>query len=958
MPNQTRAIKRIFISYRLRRSRENGVKQNPTDEELSRSLMEDAYAHRISYHLRKQPELDVFCYDIPASTIAGTQNTMWEQHVAPHLTIANVFIIFLGGGTEQEFAKSGQGREFSAWKANKQKGKVLIAVRLRGNETFVPEEISKSKPHYVDAAGESLNMGDLEQADKRANDIYKRIHAAPEREIWRDGLPIGYPFEYEKQIIDAFFYEGEHPFQDQPNGKEESDKMLLRDPHKLAAGCLLRWPTVGRFEALPQSGRGGELPESEAGAYRDDCMVVVDARGKFNSVRNGNSCLGKLGLVFPEAGPRKEIMFGRKLEVGIIVSGGLAPGINAVIEGIIERHRQYFQHAMKTDDGVLKIKAFQAGFQGFAVEDNPFETVEIFMRDKEIKTDEINTTGELASRIAAAKSHGGTEITTARHDELQEGKADRPSNIDEIVDRLTDPRSKSRVDILYVIGGEGSMRAAHALEARAGLRKKRLSVVGIPKTMDNDILWVWQSFGFLSAVEKAREILAQLDTESKSNPRLCVMQLFGSDSGFVVSHTALASGQSCLAALIPEIQFSMRSLGQFIKTEYERHKHGILVLAETAVPVDIEDFLDIPEAELSDREKDAVRRFVCSALVRQDEFPDNKAFEAVAEALGKNSDVVQKSESDGKSLVEARDAFRKGSQEPRSRARLVEIVNRIVINNADAWIRKNPIKLQKAFALASPPAEARRGYDLYANPLRKAFHDLDGLIRKAKGSNVIEISVDLTEELHALSQIICLPYEATAIIREVRKAGRPGAPSGPVVIPKQLVCQLCKRLRETFARIFGECYLRIPARRWTLIRDRRVFGQTPDELRTASLKIVSLVLDVDTLLHPSRRKEGTNLARHNHQIFTSEPRHLIRVIPPSCHDIITADRMGRLAVDGAMAGYHDFMISQWLTEFVLVPLPLVVLGRKRVPHDGIFWKSVIASTGQPENLWYEAVTPA
>jgi 6-phosphofructokinase len=87
------------------------------------------------------------------------------------------------------------------------------------------------------------------------------------------------------------------------------------------------------------------------------------------------------------------------------------------------------------------------------------------------------------------------------------------------------------------------------------------------------------------------------------------------------------------------------------------------------------------------------------------------------------------------------------------------------------------------------------------------------------------------------------------------------------------------------------------------------------------------------------------------RVLKSEPRHIIRAVRPSVTDVIFAQRLGVLAVDNAMAGYTDFMVSQWLTEYVLVPLKLVVLGRKRVPNDGIFWKSVIASTGQPnENL--------
>jgi len=85
------------------------------------------------------------------------------------------------------------------------------------------------------------------------------------------------------------------------------------------------------------------------------------------------------------------------------------------------------------------------------------------------------------------------------------------------------------------------------------------------------------------------------------------------------------------------------------------------------------------------------------------------------------------------------------------------------------------------------------------------------------------------------------------------------------------------------------------------------------------------------------------------RVFSNEPRHLIRSIRPSVTDVIFGERLGTLAVDNAMAGYRDFMVSQWLTEFVLVPLALVVMGRKRVPPEGIFWKSVRAKTGQPTN---------
>jgi 6-phosphofructokinase len=123
---------------------------------------------------------------------------------------------------------------------------------------------------------------------------------------------------------------------------------------------------------------------------------------------------------------------------------------------------------------------------------------------------------------------------------------------------------------------------------------------------------------------------------------------------------------------------------------------------------------------------------------------------------------------------------------------------------------------------------------------------------------------------------------------------------------------------------------------------RRVRGQTPDALRRAGLKIVTGVLQ-DRIRQELQPPDYWN----DFRVITNEPRHLIRSIPPSVTDVIFGERLGALAVDNAMAGYTDFMVSQWLTEFVLVPLPLVVLGRKRVPTDGIFWKSVLSKTGQP-----------
>jgi 6-phosphofructokinase 1 len=205
---------------------------------------------------------------------------------------------------------------------------------------------------------------------------------------------------------------------------------------------------------------------------------------------------------------------------------------------------------------------------------------------------------------------GGSVIGTSRVEELLRG-GDRISRLRRIEENLED------VDILYIIGGDGSMKAAHALyeiSCKNANRVRKLSVVAIPKTMDNDVLWVWQSFGFLSAVEKAREVIEHLSTEVQSNPRLCIVQLFGSDSGFVVSHAVLASATGrCVLALIPEIDFSMEGILDWIKEKIRptdgRPPHGILVMAETAVPTDAMDYQDKAFFELTEDEKAKLEEF-------------------------------------------------------------------------------------------------------------------------------------------------------------------------------------------------------------------------------------------------------------------------------------------------------------------------------------------------------------
>jgi 6-phosphofructokinase 1 len=350
---------------------------------------------------------------------------------------------------------------------------------------------------------------------------------------------------------------------------------------------------------------------------------------------------------FLEAGPRQHLFFDPKqVQVAIVTAGGIAPGLNTVVHGLVCRHELY---------GTKEIRGVRGGFRGFMDGDFVF----------------------LSSEVTAPWiHHGGTGLRTLR---------DGPADVSATVDAL----QRLGTDILYVVGGNGSLAAAHEIWRAVQERGLRIAVAGLPKTMDNDLLWVWKSFGFDTAVAEAVRTINVLHEEAESNNRICVIQLFGRDSGFVAANATLASGEVD-AVLIPEEgPIDIDSLLKHLEPRIAAKQHGMVVVAEG---------IDVP---------------------------------------------------------------------------------------------------------------------------------LDDLV-------------------HAIRQ----------------------------------------------------------------------------------------------------RFDGVRPGRYG--VFSNQPRHVIRAVPASPAEQIYCRRLADLAVDNALAGFTDFMISWWLTEYVLVPLGLVVKGIKRVPTGGIFWKEVRNSTGQPD----------
>jgi len=439
----------------------------------------------------------------------------FEKRFKQGIKSSNWFILFLN---EKTFSSKWQTEEVDIWiSTNDENTDTILIVNMNKNLLQV------HRPELIDLERVIVeNPDDLLNAPiKCSNDILSCIDlpAAP-----FDDLPTLIEERYEKDIIKLY-----------------KKNTVSISNEKLRIGYPSKWPTVRDYRsnrALPLI--DNPLPQGLYGKFRPhDSAIRVHAR--FDPIKIDEDTYPEIEeLTFPEAGPRRKILsIPTPLNVAILVSGGIAPGINAVISAIMDRHKSYEEEYVRGKKNQLHKVHTYGCIEGFKslCEDGG----ELIVLDHEIMNRWSN--------------RGGSYLPTARADQLLK---DDPVTKAELLKRMLNKIKDKKIDILYVIGGEGSMRAAHALSTVHDREypEEKLSVVGIPKTMDNDILWVWQSFGFLSAVEKARQDIIQLSTEAISNPRVGIMQLFGSSSGYVVSHAALGSNV-CDLALIPELEFKM-----------------------------------------------------------------------------------------------------------------------------------------------------------------------------------------------------------------------------------------------------------------------------------------------------------------------------------------------------------------------------------------------------------------
>ncbi len=247
-----------------------------------------------------------------------------------------------------------------------------------------------------------------------------------------------------------------------------------------------------------------------------------------------------------QSGPLEKIYFNpSEVVAGIVTCGGLCPGINDVIRAIyMELHYRY---------SVKKVLGFRYGYEGLT-EKYGHKPIEL------VPENTVNIHKE-----------GGSFLSSSR------GNQD-PAE-------MTDFLVKNGVNILFCIGGDGTLRGAQSIQNEIKKRGLNISVIGIPKTIDNDINLIHRTFGFSTAFEKAVDAINSAYVESKGAPNgIGIVKLMGRHSGFIAANSALASKQVNFV-LIPEQDFDLEGNGGFLetlRTRIERRKSAVIVVAEGA----------------------------------------------------------------------------------------------------------------------------------------------------------------------------------------------------------------------------------------------------------------------------------------------------------------------------------------------------------------------------------------
>jgi 6-phosphofructokinase 1 len=272
----------------------------------------------------------------------------------------------------------------------------------------------------------------------------------------------------------------------------------------------------------------------------DDEKVVYDSR--LSRIKEF-TCEEKDPPCFELAGPREKIFFDpSKLKCGIVTCGGICPGVNDVIRSItLSLYHHY---------GVRTVFGFRYGFEGLSPKFR-HPVMELTPTD-----------------VAHIHQIGGTILGSSRG----------PQDVEEMVDTL----ERMNIGILFAVGGDGTLRGVQALAKEIEKRRLKISVIGVPKTIDNDISFVGKSFGFETAVAESKTATYSAHVEAVgARNGIGLVKLMGREAGFIAAHASLANPEVNFC-LIPEVPFSMDVFLDILRVRLEKRGHAVIVVAEGA----------------------------------------------------------------------------------------------------------------------------------------------------------------------------------------------------------------------------------------------------------------------------------------------------------------------------------------------------------------------------------------
>jgi 6-phosphofructokinase 1 len=227
------------------------------------------------------------------------------------------------------------------------------------------------------------------------------------------------------------------------------------------------------------------------------------------------------------------------MRIGVLTGGGDCPGLNAVIRGAVRKGTEIYGHSFI---------GFRDGWKG------PLESLTMPL-------DVAATRGILP--------RGGTILGSSRTN---------PISVDGGIERIRENLATLEVDALIAIGGEDTLGVATRLSAEG------LPVVGVPKTIDNDLSATDYTFGFDTAVQIAVDAIDRLHTTAESHHRVLIVEVMGRHAGWIALHSGLAGGANVI--LIPERPFDIAKVCEYIEHRFASHYSPIVVVAEGAVPAE------------------------------------------------------------------------------------------------------------------------------------------------------------------------------------------------------------------------------------------------------------------------------------------------------------------------------------------------------------------------------------